>query len=94
MLKRHEDALITRLEAVEDHGHAYVTWSEIYRWYNVKRIDRNIWRDLKDRFQTVADDTDAALWIYEDGHGVMFIAGEGLVRIDDKFAAKAAQPAG
>ena len=94
MLKRYEDALTTRLEAVEDHGHAYITWMEIYRWYNVKRIDRNIWRDLKDRFQLFSDKLDADLWIYEDGHGVMFIAGEGLIKIDEKFTTKAAAPQG
>jgi hypothetical protein len=90
MLKRYDDHLTTRLEAVADHGHAYVTWSEIYRWYNVKRIDRNIWADIKERFQTVIEDPNAQLWIYEDGHGVMFIADDGLISIDDKFAPKAA----
>ena len=50
MLRRYEDALSNRLDKVAEHGWAFIAWWEMYLWYNVDRLGKNVWRDIRDRF--------------------------------------------
>ena len=88
MQKRHQDALTQRIEEVVHRGHTRIEWWEIYLWYEAQRIGKGIWRDLKERFDEMADDDDATLWVYSstDTKGVMLIHSDGLEEISAKIS--------
>ena len=83
MLKRLEDALLQRIEAVYHRGYAFVEWWELNTWYGVERISKNVWRDLKDRFVEAADGK-AELFLCETANGVMLINSSHLIPITHK----------
>ena len=56
MLKRHEDQLMQRLDELYANGTTYITWGELYHWYNVQRISKTPWRDLKARWDALLDE--------------------------------------
>jgi hypothetical protein len=54
--KTHANRLTARLEKVVDRGMTHILWSELYRWYEAQRITVNVWRDIAERWEDVADD--------------------------------------
>jgi len=87
MIKRHEDALAQRFDAVVDKGFAFIEWWELYRWYGLERISKAVWRDLRDRFVEAADDKSAELWVYEATNGIMLIHSDDLKKVSDRAGA-------
>jgi hypothetical protein len=86
MLKRHEDALMQRFDAVAQRGFAQIAWWELYLWYGASRISKTIWRDLRDRFAEVASDDGAELHIYDQADDtLLLIHSDGLKKISDRL---------
>jgi hypothetical protein len=56
MLKRHEDQVWARLDALYANGTTFITWNELYHWYNVERISKTPWRDLKARWDALLEE--------------------------------------
>jgi hypothetical protein len=86
MLKRLEDALGQRIDAVALKGFAFIEWWELNHWYGVERIGKNVWRDLRDRFDEAADDKTAELYIYEADSGLLLVHSDGLKTISEKLS--------
>lgn len=56
MLKRHGDIVRNRLENVKLTGRTFISWSELYYWYNAQRITKSIYQDLEDRYKELFED--------------------------------------
>lgn len=50
MERRHDDELTSRLEEILTNGCAFISWSELYLWYDVQKIAARTYRDLSDRW--------------------------------------------
>ena len=72
MLRRLEDALMQRIDAVAWRGFAFIEWWELNSWYGAERIGKGVWRDLRDRFSEAADEG-AELLYCERPDGVMLL---------------------
>jgi len=70
-----------RLERCKDTGVALVAWAELKRWYNIQRVARNTWRDIKTRAEELGI---ISLHIIENG-GLTLINGDILVDVDQKI---------
>jgi len=57
MQKRHDDLLTSRLEKILTEGCAYISWNELYLWYDAKALAARTYRDLSNRW----DDLSAGL---------------------------------
>ena len=86
MEKRYDDALTSRIEEVAQKGWSFIEWWEAYLWSGQKKLGKNFWRDLEERFALAcAKKTGPDLYIYEGGGGVLLIHSDGLNRINTKF---------
>lgn len=56
MKERHAYQVWARLDQLYTNGTTYLSWQEIYNWYNVDRISKAPWRDLRERWQKLEDD--------------------------------------
>jgi hypothetical protein len=56
MLKRHVDQVWARLDELYANGTTFLSWGEIYHWYNVDRISKTPWRDLKARWDELLEE--------------------------------------
>jgi hypothetical protein len=56
MQKRHDDQLWSRLDELYSNGSTFISFGELYHWYNVKRIAKTPWRDIKGRWQELLDE--------------------------------------
>jgi len=72
MDRRHEWILTSRLEEAILNGCAYISWSELYKWYGVKRIAAGTWKDLRARWKELIDNDDSELQ-YVPGSGGLFV---------------------
>lgn len=55
MNKRLENILTERLESIFHNGTCFISWGELYHWYDTQRITANIYADLEIRFQEIDD---------------------------------------
>ncbi len=56
MLKRHEDQLWARLDALYANGTTFIGWNELYHWYGIQRIAKAPWRDIKARWEQLLEE--------------------------------------
>ena len=56
MQKRHEDQVWARLDELYANGTTFISWGEIYHWYNIERINKLPWRDLKRRWDDLIEE--------------------------------------
>jgi hypothetical protein len=56
MLKRHVDQVWARLDELYANGTTFISWGELYHWYNVERISKTPWRDMKARWDELLDE--------------------------------------
>ena len=56
MLKRHVDQVWARLDDLYANGTTFISWGELYHWYNVERISKTPWRDLKARWDEMLEE--------------------------------------
>lgn len=54
MDKRHDDTLNNRLEQIITEGSTYISWNELYFWYDTKAIAAATYRDLHARWNALA----------------------------------------
>lgn len=78
MIGRHMNELLSRLEMVEDLGCATVRKGELLRWYGQDRISVNIWRDILDKWEEIADAPLLVGGISVEDDPLVFIWGQGL----------------
>jgi len=79
MEKRHSDTLTDRLEHILDAGCAHILWTELYRWYEVKKIAAGTYRDLAERWHEVSGGKHGTLQVV-DGDGGIFLIAKGAMR--------------
>ncbi len=82
MIRRHEDALSSRFDAMTRLGWASIDYWELYLWYDADRLGKRTWRDLERRFH---EDNKGDLYIYEAEHGVLLIHNDRLTTIAKKL---------
>lgn len=51
MEKRHLDQMLARLDQLYVNGSTFISWGEIYHWYNVERISKKPWRDIQEQWE-------------------------------------------
>ncbi len=56
MIKRHEEQLWSRLDQLYANGTTFLSWGEIYHWYDVQRISKTPWRDIKARWEQLLEE--------------------------------------
>jgi len=56
MIKRHEEQLWSRLDQLFANGTCFISWGELYHWYNVERIAKTPWRDIKARWEQLLEE--------------------------------------
>ena len=56
MLKRHVEQLWTRLDELYANGTTFISYAELYHWYNVQRIAKAPWRDIKSRWEDLLEE--------------------------------------
>lgn len=56
MNKRLENILTERLESIFHNGTCFISWGELYHWYDTQKITANVYADLEARFQEIHDD--------------------------------------
>jgi hypothetical protein len=56
MLKRHEAQIWARLDDLYANGTTFISWGELYHWYNLERISKTPWRDLKARWDELLEE--------------------------------------
>ena len=56
MLKRHVDQIWAKLDELYSSGITFIARGELYHWYNVQRISKLPWRDLRDRWHELLED--------------------------------------
>lgn len=78
MLKRHEDSLMERFDIVALRGFATIERWELNLWYGMERISKNVWRDLRDRFNEVRDNDSDELYIYEGSSFILIVNSDNL----------------
>lgn len=56
MIKRHRDQLWARLDELYANGSTFISWGEIYHWYDISRISKKPWRDMEDRWKELLEE--------------------------------------
>ena len=56
MIKRHQDQIWARLDELYANGTTFITWAEIYHWYNIERIAKAPWRDMNEKWRELLED--------------------------------------
>jgi hypothetical protein len=56
MIKRHVEQLWTRLDELYANGTTFISYGEIYHWYNIQRIAKAPWRDMQSRWQDLLEE--------------------------------------
>ena len=79
MNRRHQDLLTTLLEKAYLNGVAYISWNELYLWYNITRLGAVTRRDLEDRWEDISQGKVGRLVRIDREEG-MFLFGEQAAR--------------
>jgi hypothetical protein len=56
MIKRHEDQLWARLDELYATGTTFISSGELYHWYNIERLAKAPWRDIKARWTQLLEE--------------------------------------
>jgi hypothetical protein len=56
MLKRHEEQVWARLDQLYASGTTLIGWNELYHWYNIQRIAKAPWRDIRNRWEQLLEE--------------------------------------
>ena len=56
MIKRHQDQLWARLDELYANGTTFISYGELYHWYNVQRIAKAPWRDIKAKWESLLEE--------------------------------------
>lgn len=58
MQKRHADQVMSRLDELYANGTTSISYGELYHWYEVQKIKKTPWRDIKARWAELLDEKD------------------------------------
>lgn len=87
MLKRHQESLRNRLDSAKINGHGFVTWAEIYKWFNAERISSGTWKEIKEYWELLdEEEPPTKLLCVAGAGGVHFIPASSTVLLDDVIA--------
>ena len=81
MHRRHENELLSGLEKVSSQGWAFIEWWKLYLWYEVEKIRKEPYRDIKLKWEEVGDG--GSLYVRETPGGLLLLDGE-PVDVDTK----------
>ncbi len=56
MRRDHESSLNAALDQLYLQGSTAILWEHLYLWYNVQRLNRNVYRDLIERWQRLCEE--------------------------------------
>ena len=56
MLKRHMEQLWVRLDELYTNGTTFISFGELYHWYNVQKIAKTPWRNIKARWEDLLEE--------------------------------------
>jgi len=59
MIKRHADQLWERLDQLYANGTTFISLGEMYHWYNIQRLAKEPWRDLKGKWESLLEEKGA-----------------------------------
>lgn len=76
MKKRHEAALMDRLDRLGNVGWVEIERWQLYLWYGAERITKGIYRDIRKRCP--ASDEDGELHLYDGGARLLLVKGDRL----------------
>lgn len=85
MIKRHEDALMARIEALSSRGYTEIEWWEINVWYGLERITKTVWRDISDRFAEMQNGADGAINLLERPDRIILLNTDWIRPIGEKM---------
>lgn len=71
--RRHLDALMNRLEDAKLNRCTHITWNELYHWYGVRRLAAGTWRDIREKWEEIAESDDGGLLVVEGRGGVFLL---------------------
>lgn len=83
MDKRHQDALTNRLEDASLNGCSHVSWTELYRWYDVQKIAARTYRDLETRWQDLTEGKIGRLMKIEGRGGIFLFGQDSANKVDE-----------
>jgi predicted P-loop ATPase len=55
MIKRHEDQLWARLDELYANGTTFISWGELYHWFDAQRLAKAPWRDIRARWEELLE---------------------------------------
>lgn len=58
MIKRHEDQLWAKLDQLYANGIIYISFGELYHWYNIEKLRKGPWRDIQARWEQLLEERD------------------------------------
>ena len=56
MTKRHDNQLWERLDELYANGTTFISFGEVYHWYNIRRLAKRPWRDLKAKWEELLEE--------------------------------------
>ncbi|MHB8473229.1 MAG: hypothetical protein ACYDC8_10400 [Gammaproteobacteria bacterium] len=56
MLKRHVEQLWARLDQLYANGTTFISYGELYHWYDIQRIAKAPWRDIQARWAQLLEE--------------------------------------
>lgn len=85
MIKRHEDALMARIDALSWRGITEIEWWELSAWYGLERITKTVWKDINVRFAEVQDGDDGEIELIDRPDKVILLNTGWTKPISEKF---------
>ena len=83
MQAHHRHELTNRLERLSRIGAVSIERAEILSWYGQERFSKNIWRDIKARWEEIAG-AGVEAFVWEADGLIQFIYPEGFTELSQK----------
>jgi hypothetical protein len=87
MLKRHSDKLWVRLDELYANGTTHISTGELYHWWDIQRLSKTPWRDIKDVWTQLLDEHDEEYidpQVHEDEGGILFFFSRNPSSLSDR----------
>ena len=85
MLRRHQDSLSARLEQLAAKGWVWIESYELRSWYEMERIGKSVWRDIRDQYDEITSQEGAKISVVENESGFQLFDSRKLVKISEKL---------
>jgi|GEM_PF-4367222 len=74
--KRHRSALLGRAEKAWLHGTSYISWDELYLWFDVTKIAKTPFRGIAEAFEEVTGNDEFEVKFIEARGGITLVVCE------------------